>query len=432
MVNVSAPNTARLLAALATAACVGCASSERSDPPQEAAQRWDSAGVTIIENHRPQWAPSAGWSISDSAVLEIADREPSADYSFFRVSTAIRLDDGRIVVANTGTNEIRFFDATGTYLHTVGGTGDGPGEFRQLAWMGRGADGMIAFDFRGSRVSAFGVDGTLRQTRSLAAPGVVLIPRMMSAAEDGGLVIQYYLRSRLGEDSGETKVDLTRDSLVTALFDSTGAETRLLYRPGHILDVRFREILGGRSARVPLAIHYGPSVAGAFADGEVFVGSSDRFQIDVFDTDGVWLRSIRLAADPIPVTPEDVDALIERVEPMLSGANAFARRQLEWLRRLPAAKTMPFFSRLPFLVDDDHNLWVLPYRAENELPFDLDGFSPKHSYPYAHVFDAEGTYLGEVALPDRFRPTAIGTDYVLGVSHDLEDVERIAMYRLSK
>jgi hypothetical protein len=40
--------------------------------------------------------------------------------------------------------------------------------------------------------------------------------------------------------------------------------------------------------------------------------------------------------------------------------------------------------------------------------------------------------LGSVALPDRFRPTQIGSDFVLGVWSDDLDVQHVRMYRLDK
>ena len=42
---------------------------------------------------------------------------------------AIRLSDGRIVIANRMTHEIRYFDSTGTWIRSSGRKGQGPGEF---------------------------------------------------------------------------------------------------------------------------------------------------------------------------------------------------------------------------------------------------------------------------------------------------------------
>lgn len=56
------------------------------------------------------------------------------------------LGDGRIVVANSGTAELRVFNGSGTHLATWGGEGEGPGEFSWLRaiepWPG---DSIIAW-----------------------------------------------------------------------------------------------------------------------------------------------------------------------------------------------------------------------------------------------------------------------------------------------
>ena len=48
------------------------------------------------------------------------------------------------------------------------------------------------------------------------------------------------------------------------------------------------------------------------------------------------------------------------------------------------------------------------------------------------MFDPEGRLLGSVQMPERFRPTHIGADFVLGVARDEMDVERVRLYTLEK
>ena len=51
---------------------------------------------------------------------------------------ATKLSDGRIVVANGGSDELRIFDRSGTHVGTWGGQGEGPGEFTALGPVERG------------------------------------------------------------------------------------------------------------------------------------------------------------------------------------------------------------------------------------------------------------------------------------------------------
>ncbi len=93
----------------------------------------DSAGIRIVEN-----APSSGgsrlpWRISAEPVVTIGRAEGDEPYLLHIVRDALRLADGRVVVLNNGTQELRVFDGDGTHLATWGGRGEGPGEFRSLA-----------------------------------------------------------------------------------------------------------------------------------------------------------------------------------------------------------------------------------------------------------------------------------------------------------
>ena len=121
------------LLALAVVLAVGCGGGE-----PEPAENWtarDSAGVRVVENLRPAWGPGQTWRISDEPVLEIGVEEGEEAYELYRVVDALRLDDGRIVVSNAGTGELRFFDHQGTHLWNAGRHGQGPGEFGEFSSM---------------------------------------------------------------------------------------------------------------------------------------------------------------------------------------------------------------------------------------------------------------------------------------------------------
>ncbi len=58
-------------------------------------------------------------------------------YQFFGAKSAIRFDAGAILVANTGTGELRYFDAEGHFVWRAGGRGGGPGGLRRPEWLQR-------------------------------------------------------------------------------------------------------------------------------------------------------------------------------------------------------------------------------------------------------------------------------------------------------
>jgi len=91
----------------------------------------DSAGVRIATSASPQWPEGGGWSLAE-AILDIGAAGNDPDHELFRVLGAVRLPGGGVVVANSGSGELRFFAADGTLVRRVGRKGEGPGEFTRI------------------------------------------------------------------------------------------------------------------------------------------------------------------------------------------------------------------------------------------------------------------------------------------------------------
>lgn len=121
--------------ALLAIAFSGCDRPAHDAPDVEnpiASEAYDSAGIRIIENDRPPDGSRLDWRIGPEPVVTIGKREGEDPYLLNLVRGATRLRDGRIVVANGGSGELRFFDSLDNHLATRGGVGEGPGEFTRL------------------------------------------------------------------------------------------------------------------------------------------------------------------------------------------------------------------------------------------------------------------------------------------------------------
>ena len=159
------------LLAIAASACEGA----DQDPPEVespiASEIRDSAGIRIVENRAPAPGSQLGWVVGDAPVVSIGSRDATDAFQFYRVGDATRLADGRIVVANGGSNELLVFGADGNHLGTWAGEGDGPGEFWDLStvrpWPG---DSLIAGDSQQGRASIFDLSGAHGRTMSLRGP----------------------------------------------------------------------------------------------------------------------------------------------------------------------------------------------------------------------------------------------------------------------
>lgn len=108
------------------------------------------------------------WKLSEQPILEIGVLEGDEIYELHAATSSVRLTDGSIVVANTGTQELRAFGPEGRHLWTAGGRGGGPGEFR---WLKRvyslGGDSVAAYDVAGDRFSTFDRLGTFAEVHSV-------------------------------------------------------------------------------------------------------------------------------------------------------------------------------------------------------------------------------------------------------------------------
>ena len=84
---------------LASSACGG---GESAQGPGSAS---DSSEVQTVES----------WVLSEKPLVEIGVREGEEVYQLHRVSGSVRLEDGKILVVNAGSRELRLFEADGTY-----------------------------------------------------------------------------------------------------------------------------------------------------------------------------------------------------------------------------------------------------------------------------------------------------------------------------
>ncbi len=386
------------LLALGGAACSGTAG--RSTLTMS-----DSAGVIIVESHAPLWSPEEGWRLSDAPLVTIGTVEGADEYQLFRVRSVRRLTDGRIVIANSGTNELRFYDADGTYLFTRGGEGGGPGEFRSMGDIWVLGDSLYLFDFNQMRITAYSTAGQFGRTfRVRETPdGAFPFPE--------GVLPPRLLLVRRSPPDREFNAGFNRDTslylrytLDGELLDSLG------WFPGE--ESYFgsgEEFTYGTSAPYGLR-------ATMLAAGELlYYGSSDSFEIEVRAVDGTLQRLIRRPIPNPPVTAEEVEEFHRNLEQRQERMSPIWRNLYS---QMTLPETKPAYGRL--LVDSEGNLWVADYSQERD---DEGTWS---------VFDSEGRLLGSVETPTGGRVLQIGSDFVLGIWRDELDVEYVRIYGLIK
>ncbi len=407
--------TIRLIAVLCMIALpAACGERKEGDLPPAAVVR-DSAGIAIVENDGGGWGDGGGWTVDDEASLEIGVTEGEAVYQLDHVRAALRLGDGRIVVANGGSDELRAYDARGRHLASAGGTGSGPGEFRVISEVRRlPGDSLLAYDGTTGRISFFGPD--LRFARSTELAGAeeswsVFADRL----EDGSLLLTRSVRRwSLGSIEGTV-----RDTVAWLRRDlATGRTDSLLLSPA---DERRLDLRPGANGTMTVGMFTPPFLRGVEAAegrGGWWHGVTERYELVLRRPDGTPARIVRRPHAPVPVRGAYLDSLrrVQAAEARAAGRSAGGADPLD---RVELPESLPAFSRL--LVDDDGNLWV-----------ELFPWPGRLVRPRWEVFNPEGRLLGGVDLPAGLRATHVGRDFVLGVWKDEADVEYVRLHALRK
>jgi 6-bladed beta-propeller len=393
--------TVATVVTVATVATVGCGRERGGNVPITR----DSAGVTIIE-YAKRPSDTLPWTIASQPVVEIGAVEGDESYQLSNVSSVGRLSDGSIVIANTGTNEVRVYDKTGRHLVTIGRKGEGPGEFAGLGRVIVGAgDTLLAYDGNLKRVSLFTPDGVF--VRSFGLDFTQGFPQLQGQFADGT-----FLTTRSFAFSPSDIDDVVRDSAPVYHFAADG---RLLDSVGRWLAQEWYVHGSGGSAWATSLPFGRRMIVAATRDG-FYVGSSGRFAIEWRDTAGRLRRALRILEGPILVSGEDWDRV--KRERMKGVDDRWRPRQERMLSEMPIPSTRPAFDGLQ--VDPDGNLWVAESVVSSDDPETWIVFAP------------DGTMLGAVTTPRGLSVREVGRDYVLGVARDDLDVEHVRMYVLDR
>ena len=363
----------------------------------------DSAGVRIVENANPVWRDGVGWHVTPEPVVEIGGGDSEHDHLFGMIS-AVRLADGRLVVAN-GNQELWFYDDRGVFLTAAGGRGEGPGEFRDISQLVRlPGDTLLVHEWW--RLTWFDAQGGYVRGMTFNAGGFAAHPALLTH-EGGAFAVNLRSRPRplpMG-------VSTITNTWVLLAVEGGAVDTIGSFPVGQGFTTR----RGGRTISYP-----GPFVRRLYAPAMgargLFFGDATAFEVSVYSYGAELVEILRKRHTPTPVGSDEV---AEFRRQFLEGVSERSRGGRErWLADVPYPEVMPALGRL--MVDGSQNLWA-------------QVFAPRGSMSTVwNVFDEEGRWLGKVEFPEGLMVREIGDDYVLGLWRDADDVQHVRMYDLVK
>lgn len=340
---------------------------------------------------------AAGWRFSSSPRARIGNGNGTAGDDLHRVYSGFLASDGRIVLGNSGTAQVRFYDAGGRHVASSGREGSGPGEFRSINWLGRlPGDSILVFDMRMRRFSVLDAGG--RFSRSFNETGASPL-RPLGQFADGTVLVaaeqQYDPRAPAG---------VVRDRMILLRMDGTGEVRDTLGAfPGaewflydHPDSFRSTQLPFGRSGLV------------AVSDTVFFYATSDSSEVSVFSRTGALVRTIHVPAAPRQLTQEEAESYLAQIE---DGPERSAIRR--FLRQERGRRNAPLLSALR--TDRAGNLWV-------RLQAD-----PRQETAEWVALSAAGARLGRVRTPATWQPLDVHDGLVLVREFDEDGVESVSL-----
>jgi hypothetical protein len=366
----------------------------------------DSAGIRVVENASPTWNAESAWRLGDVPTLDIGGSDVDPNYELYRVRGALGMPDGRLVIANAGTLELRFYSASGAYLTASGREGEGPGEFQYFSWIARTrGDSLAVFDRRMSRLSVIDSDGRFARNVTIRSVGEMVV--QMAGVFGDGSILSYGSPIRGSMGSFRTEDYLFHHERDGALIDTIGIFPG---REAFVRDLDPGPVMNGS----PYFFRSSTYLAG---NEQLYVATNDTYEIGIYSREGDLVSLIRRRFTHLEVTEEAVQLVRERSvsartpHPMRPQLEEFADAK-------PIPETMPAYAAVK--LDESGNLWVEEYRY------------PDDAVSRWTVFDVGGVMLGTIRMPSGFLLLYAGESFVLGSTHDELDLERIQRYALIK
>jgi hypothetical protein len=352
------------------------------------------------------------WKLSATPLVAIGG-EGAAKTEFFRISTAWRLGNGSIAVVDGTSKEIRVFDARGGFLYSYGRQGGGPGEFQSIRWSTHFGDTAVVYDGSLRRITTILLDGTPRLIAELPVRGgedrsFDVVGRL----NDGRWLVHSLAAPDLRLPLGVQRV---RGS--AGLLGASAAGTVDWLAEESDLSVFVFNPEGSRT-QVSVQVTAFPSWFAMTTIGPtLWLGNSAADTLVRIDAVSGARKSIRLPDPPAGITARVIEAARAREVADARTQNARNVIAAKYLaRHLP--KHLPAFRDL--IPGHGDELWVQRY---------VDDPSAPGQYV---VVAGNGLPTARVTVAPSFRVTDVGRDYVVGIRRDLEGLESVQMYALSR
>lgn len=349
-------------------------------------------------------------------------------FAFTRISRLATLPDGTILTFHGQEQVIRRWTAQGEPNGTIGGEGEGPGEFRSVREFGVFGDTVWAMDSRGFRATYFAADGEVIETvtvpASIGERGMApseLPPRPQRPFRDRTLHAvppAFSQAVATGELTEVTHYRMARDgSLLDSLWtqETRSTDNLAILREG-----------GGTFTRQP----FGDSDISVTHDDGISIldrrtpesAEGAAVRVTRLDVGGDTLFHTALPFRPVPLNAAQVDSAANEVADGLASfmvdrlGLSVSDLQSDVYDAMYAPAFWPWAAAL-FLTRDG-STWVR--LADSSRPGQVEW----------RILDDVGEPDATLFTPEGLRVLHVEGDELLGVETDEFDVEYIVRYRI--
>ena len=361
----------------------------------------DSAGVRIV-THPP--GPRDTLPLVEPLLTIGREGDPLYEFSTIRYVGA--LSDGRVVVADRGSFQIRHYSVDGTFLSAYGRAGDGPGEFRSFDHVQLIAgDTLSVNDARLGRISFISAEPAVAYSLSYAS-AFEGMPKKDGMWCQGPTYQGLTAGRRLvflgwGCWSGEGTEGVRDVFAELRLWNPASGEQRAT-SPVRWASVYENPALPESQRFTPLPL-FGYGYVHPHPQG-VLVSVPNAYEVRSLAADGSLVQVIR---ERIPRRPFD-DEMRAREAAELAEAPEAVRRRIE---RIPFPDSLSSFDRL-FV--GDGQIWA---RHDPRGGGD-DAF-------FWSVYALSGEVLGLVQVPRSFNLFSVSRGMTFGVERNELGIERV-------
>lgn len=331
--------------------------------------------------------------------LSIGLLEGADEYLFSGLGSIQVLEGGTIAVTNWAPPEVRLYSASGQHLRSLGHQGSGPGEFIQLTKLFRlGPDSVVTWDIAQSRGSVYAASGTYG--RQVRLGGARVRMSLIGAFRDGSLLL----------------------SATSMIRNASGQPVRQAYglhvanRDGELLDsvtwIPGFDVVSAGAAGYLTNPTFSAQGFAAACSGTVWTVDGSTPVLRQHDRSGRPLTESSWDPGDRTVTQQEIELYWEEYE---ARGDEF-RESAKTRRELPTATQFPTTGRI--FCDAEGLIWVQVNTR------------PSQRAEIWMVFESSGAMRARLEAPLGFSVREAGRGYVLGITRDEFDVERIERRRI--